>query len=49
MPVDLNHVDFFRLMELADRRSLPKGSHLFDEGAVQEDILLIVEGIVEVQ
>lgn len=48
-PVELTPVDFVRLMDLAERRALPKGTPLSREGRLQEDVFLIVEGGAEVE
>lgn len=47
-PVELTPVDFVRLMDLAERREVPKGGLLSEENKVQEEVFLIVEGTAEV-
>lgn len=46
--VELSPVDFVRLMDVAERRVVPKGARLSEEGRVQEEVFLIVEGAAEV-
>ncbi|CAB1116594.1 unnamed protein product [Ectocarpus sp. CCAP 1310/34] len=48
-PVELTPVDFVRLMDLAERRVLAKGTRLSEEGQPQEEVFLIVEGAAEVE
>ncbi|CBN78395.1 conserved unknown protein [Ectocarpus siliculosus] len=48
-PVELTPVDFVRLMDLAERRLVAKGTHLSEEGQPQEEVFLIVEGAAEVE
>lgn len=49
MPVEFTPVDFVRLMDVADRRLVPEGQHLTEEGKLQEDVFLIVDGTAEVR
>lgn len=46
--VELSPMDFVRLMDVAERRVVPKGSCLSREGRVQEEVFLIVEGAAQV-
>lgn len=46
--VELTLVDFVRLMDVAERRVVPKGTRLSQEGRLQEEVFLIVEGTAEV-
>ncbi|CAM9305592.1 unnamed protein product [Choristocarpus tenellus] len=46
--VELDPVDFVKLMDLADRKVLPKGYRLTEFGQPQEDLYLIVEGTADV-
>lgn len=46
--VELSPVDFVRLMDVAERRVVPKGTCLSQEGRVQEEVFLIVEGAAQV-
>lgn len=48
MPVDLSPVDFLRLVDLGERRTLAKGEVLSAAGERQEEVYLIVEGTAEV-
>lgn len=45
---ELSPVDFVRLMDVAERRVVPKGTCLSQEGRVQEEVFLIVEGAAQV-
>lgn len=47
-PVEMNPVDFVRLMDLAERRVVAKSTRLSQEGQPQEEVFLIVEGAAEV-
>ncbi len=46
--VELTLVDFVRLVDVAERRVVPKGTMLSQEGRVQEEVFLIVEGAAQV-
>lgn len=46
---ELSPVDFVRLMDVAERRVVPKGTCLSQEGRVQEEVFLIVEGAAQVR
>lgn len=47
--MELTPVDFVRLMDLAERREMPKGKLLSEENKVQEEVFLIMEGTAEVR
>lgn len=46
-PVELSPVDFVRLVDLAERRVIRKGSLLSKAGVTQEEVFLMVEGTAE--
>lgn len=48
-PVQLNALDFLRLMDIAERRVMLKGNDLTQEGRPHEEVFLIVEGTAEVR
>lgn len=47
--VDLSPVDFLRLVDLGERREVAEGELLSEEGRMQEDVFLVVDGTAEVR
>ncbi|CAM9173472.1 unnamed protein product [Ectocarpus sp. 8 AP-2014] len=47
--VNLSPVQFLRLMDVAERRVVPKGANLKDGGAPHKEVILIIEGTAEVK